>query len=400
MENNQNAKKLKILIVSSCYYPEQFRVTDIAENLVQLGNDVTVLTGKPCYGFKDGLIPKEYKNGRNYEVINGVKVIRVNQYPRKTGFINRFFNYYSFLFKSEKMVKKLDKDFDVVLVNQLSPVMQIGAGAKYKKKYGAKLVVYCLDIWPESLTAGGIKKGSLIYKYYHKVSKKLYKKADKILVTSKSFVEYFSTQFGIEGVKHLPQYAEELFEYEDCVKPKDQYIDAMFAGNIGHAQSVETIIRASALLKDYPSVRFHIVGDGERLEDCKALAKNLGVNSVYFHGRKPLSEMPKTYALADVMLVTLTKDDFASMTMPGKVQTYLRAGKPIISSADGETKIEVEASGCGFTAPAEDYEALAKCIVEFAEYEDKNKLTQSALQYYKENFSKQEFMKILINELV
>ena len=398
------AKKLKILVVSQNYYPEQFRVTDICESLASMGHQVTVLTGKPCYGFPNGQIPSEYKKGKNSQVINGVKVLRINQYPRKTGFVNRFINYYSFASKSAKAVKKLDKDFDVVLVNQLSPVFQIKAGAKYKKKNGAKLVVYCLDLWPESLLAGGIPKGSLPYKYYHKVSKKLYKNADEILVTSKCFIDYFKQEFGLTNVEYLPQYAEDIFNSNDNnQKEKDQsQVNLTFAGNVGHAQSVDTIIKAVNELKDRKELKVHIVGDGEALNSAIELSKELGVEEkIIFHGRKPLSDMPTYYQMADAMLVTLTKDTFASMTMPGKVQTYMATGKPIIASANGETKTQIEQSKAGFTCDAEDYMGLKDAIITFLDCDqDKKKdLSKNALRYYEQNFTKDKFFTKLLQKL-
>jgi hypothetical protein len=57
--------------------------------------------------------------------------------------------------------------------------------------------MYCLDLWPESLIAGGIGRSSLIYKFFHRVSRNIYTKMDKILVTSREFTGYLQSQFGI-----------------------------------------------------------------------------------------------------------------------------------------------------------------------------------------------------------
>ena len=142
------------------------------------------------------------------------------------------------------------------------------AGIRYARKWNKKSVLYCLDLWPASLSAGGIK-GGLIYKWFHRKSKKIYRAVDKILITSKSFADYFEKEFGISETTYLPQYAEDTFSPDKCRKEPDEFIDLMFAGNIGAAQSVDTIIKAAALCKDVKKLRWHIVGDGKELDSMK-----------------------------------------------------------------------------------------------------------------------------------
>ena len=389
---------MNILVVCQYYFPEPFRITDICEELVRKGNNVTVLTGLPNYPM--GRIYEGYKDkSKLHEFINGVEIYRSFTIGRRQGAIWRFLNYYSYAVSSSLKLRKLKKDFDVIFVNQLSPVMMANAAIKYKKKYNKKLVMYCLDLWPESLVLGGIKRNSLIYKFFHNVSEKIYKKADNLLITSKSFSEYFENEFGIKNTQYLPQYAEEFFDYELCKKQPDENIDIMFAGNVGVAQSVETIIKAANLTKDIPNLRWHIVGDGISLENCRNLARQLDVKSVVFHGRKPLEDMPKYYSMADAMLITMKKDPIISMTLPGKVQSYMAAGKPIIGAIDGETNFVINDAGCGFCQEAENELLLAESVRRFINYENKDELSKNALDYYKSNFTKNKFISELANVL-
>ena len=379
---------MKILVVCQNYYPEQFRITDICEELVKRGNEVTVVTGLPNY--PEGQIFDGYKHGKKRdETINGVNVHRCFTIGRRSGILFRVLNYYSFAISSSKYVKKLKEDFDVVLVNQLSPVMMAKAGVVYKKKHGTKLVLYCLDLWPESLAVKGIRRGSFVYKHYKKVSEKIYNKADKILVTSERFSGYFKDKFGIENVQYLPQYAETLFDSEKCLKEPDGFIDLMFAGNIGVAQSVTTIIEAAKLTQDIKNLRWHIVGDGSESKNVKALAKDL--SNVIFYGAKPLSEMPKYYSMADAMLVTMEYDDIISLTLPGKVQSYLSAGKPIIGAADGETKRVIEDACCGYCGDSGNAEQLAENVRKFIANKDKYAFVENAKSYYSEYFAIDRF---------
>lgn len=383
---------MKILVICQNYYPEQFRITDICEELVKRGNEVAVVTGLPNY--PEGKIFNGYRHGKKRdEVINGVKVHRCFTVGRKHGIIFRFLNYYSFAISSKKYAKKIKEDFDIVLVNQLSPVMMANAGIAYKKKHNKKLVLYCLDLWPESLIAGGIKRNSIIYKHYHKVSEKIYKQCDKILVTSKCFSDYFREEFGIENTAYLPQYAEDLFSAEDCRKTPDENLDLMFAGNIGAAQSVETIIGAAKLTQDIPNLRWHIVGDGSELENIKKSAE--GLNNVYFYGRQPLEKMPEFYAKSDAMLVTLKKDPVLSYTLPGKVQTYMAAGKPIVGAIDGETKRIIEEADCGICSASEDVESLVENLKTFIRQGGLADKSENAINFYNKNFTKDSFFEKL-----
>lgn len=156
---------MKILVVCQYYYPEPFRHPDICEELIKRGHEVTVVTGLPNYPM--GEIYEGYRNGKKRdEVRNGVKIHRCFTIGRRHGVLFRFLNYYSYAFSSARYVKRLSGEFDVVFVNQLSPVMMANAAFAYKKRYGTKVVLYCLDLWPESLVAGGIKRGSLVYNIF------------------------------------------------------------------------------------------------------------------------------------------------------------------------------------------------------------------------------------------
>lgn len=391
---------MKILTVCQYYYPEPFRITDICEELVKKGHEVSVVTGLPNYPM--GQIYDGYRHGeKRDEIINGVRVHRCFTIGRRSGIIFRFLNYYSYAISSSLYVKELAPDYDMVFVNQLSPVMMANAGIKYKKKHGKPLLLYCLDLWPESLAAGGIKPGSVIYRLFRLVSSKIYHAADRILVTSRSFSKYFEDCFGIDDTEYLPQYAESIFTPEECRKAPNETIDLMFAGNLGAAQSVDTIIRAAALTLDIPNLRWHIVGDGSELENLKGLSRELKTSNVVFHGREPLDEMPRYYAMADAMLVTMKRDPVLSMTLPGKVQTYMAAGKPILGAIDGATQMTIDESGAGICVKADDAACLADAARDFVKRPEIHVLHgRNSRLYFEGNFQKTTFMEKLEYELL
>ena len=387
---------MKILFVCQYYDPEPFCHPDICEELVRRGHEVTVVTGLPNYPM--GNIYEGYRKGeKRNEVIRGVRVHRCFTIGRRHGILFRFLNYYSYALSSSHYVRKLKEDFDVVLVHQLSPVMMADAGIRYKKKHGGPMILYSLDLWPACLSVGGVGPGNPIYRYYHHVSEKIYRQADRILVTSRMFSDYFQQEFGIADTEYLPQYAEDLFDAEQCRKEPDDTIDLMFAGNIGAAQSVETILNAARLTRDIPNLRWHIVGDGSELKAMQS--KSADLPSVIFHGRKAMEEMPRYYAMADAMLMTMGKDPFLSMTLPGKIQSYMAAGKPIIGAADGETAAVIREAECGFCGPAEDAQTLAENVRAFIARKDTRDFSENAKAFYNRHFKKEVFMEKLESEL-
>lgn len=390
---------MKILIVSQHYWPENFRVTDIAETLVSLGQQVTVLCGLPNY--PKGYIFNDYKHGKNrIQEHNGVKIIRTKEIGRRNNVLFRFLNYWSYPHYASKMIKKLDKDFDVVYVQMSSPIMITKPALKYAKKYNKKVVMYEMDLWPESLLAGGITNKSFIYKHYKKVSSKIYSQCDKILVTTKEHIPYIKGLPGCRDldIEYLPQYADTIFEENDFVNEDNDVIDLMFAGNIGKAQSVDTIIKAAALLKDNPRFKFHIVGSGSELDNVKKLAIELKTDNVVFYGQRPLEDMPGLYKIADLMLVTLEDKPYANMTIPGKVQSYMAVGKPIIGAINGSCANFIKNNDVGFACPSGDSEALAN-LIKNLDLKELQMIGERSKDVYFKKYSKSIFMKRLISTL-
>ena len=327
---------MKILVICQHYWPEPYPLQDVCEELVKRGHQVHLITDVPNYPMGDTY--PEYKHGKNRrQEHNGVEITRVFTIPRKHNTIFRVLNYYSYAASSTLKAQMLKEDYDVVFTNQSSPVMMSNAAAAYAKKHHRKTVMYCMDLWPASLAAGGMTPDSAVYKLFGRISGKVYRKMDRILVTSRMFTDYLEEQHHVEKnrIRHLPQYASGVFSHISEKTTEKETVDLMFAGNIGAAQSLRTVLKAAEILRDKKALRWHLVGDGSELENLKAIAEEKQLTQVVFHGRRPAEEMPAMYAEADAMLVTLTADPFISLTLPGKVQTYMAAGKPIIGAANG-----------------------------------------------------------------
>lgn len=386
---------MRILTVCQYYSPEPFRVADLCEGLVHRGHRVTVVTGTPNY--PEGEIYSGYENStRADEMVNGVRVHRCPIHPRKNGAFHRAWNYYSFLCSSRRYLAKLNEEFDVVFVYQLSPVIMAEGALAWAKKHRKPCVLYCLDLWPESLTFGGVRSGSLLYQYYLRVSRRIYQRADRILLSSKGFSNYFQETLGIgaDKLSYLPQYAENLFDNVPPVQRHDPPYRFLFAGNIGSLQSMDTILEAAHMLKDDRRIQFDIVGDGSDLTRCRKLSK--GLQNLTFYGRRDVSEMSEFYTKADATLVTLGDNPFLSYNLPGKVQSYMAAGRAVIGALNGTTAEEIQVADCGVCVTAKNAAGLAELIrwlvnhpQEFLRY------GENARKYYQDMFTRNRFFSTL-----
>ena len=381
---------MKILVVCQHFYPENFRINDICYELVKKGNDVTVLTGLPNY--PKGKVLKDYKWFKNRkQTINGVKIRRCSLVGRGNSTLKMMINYMWFAIFGSLKAFFMKKDFDIVYVYQLSPITMTWPAIVVKKMKKIPLVIHVLDQWPVSITTGGVSKTSIPYKILTRWSKNAYNKADIITCSSKSFKNYFINELKLSENKkfiYMPSYAESL--YDKCKTTKNNKFDLLFAGNIGPAQSVETIIEAANILKDEKDIVFHIVGDGLSKKECEELSKKYGLKNVIFYGYHNVNEMRKYYELADAFLITMVDNEVVNSTLPAKVQSYMLAGKPIIGAISGEVKNVIKEANCGLCCESLDFKSLAKIIKKAYKSDEKQKWSKNSYQYYKDNFEKEK----------
>ena len=355
---------MKILIVTQLYYPERISTSDIAEGLLKEGHDVTVLTGKPNYGY--GHILEEYRKVK-YEEINGVKVHRVNLKARKQTRMSVIRNYLSFHNNAKRYVRKLDDDFDVVMSISLSPVISIAPAIKYARKHKVKHILYCEDLWPEStVVTGAVKKNSIMYKLLYKWSVSLYKKCDEIIVSSPSFKEYFEKELHIadKKFKHINQ---------PILQSKNKSIDPIvyekkhnfvYAGNIGTLQNIDLLVDAMKYVKS--DSKLYLMGMGKRLEAIeKKIKDNHLEDKVEYVGAFPIEKAERYFVNADALIVSLKSEGYVGKTIPNKLVQYLRYSRPILSVLKGDG-LELLKNTNGAVFAEENSEDIALRIDEIA----------------------------------
>lgn len=385
---------MRILVVCQHYWPEPYPLADICEELVRMGHSVHVVTGVPNYPM--GYVYPAYKNRKNrIQRRNGVEITRTFTVGRRRNLVFRVLNYVSYALSSSWHIWRMKDEYDVVFANQTSPVIMSLAAIVYAKKWKKPCLLYCMDLWPASLTIAGIREKSLVYCLMGWISGFIYRAASVVLIASQGFREYLRDELGVADgrITYLPQFAEDIFSEVVAVGKSGEVMDLVFAGNTGKAQALPTILKTAVILRGEMKLRWHIVGDGQALEEAKNMAREFGLENVVFHGRKPVEEMPAYYAMADAMILCLTGERTISQTLPRKMQTYMAAGKPILASANGETARVMAESQCGFCVPAENEEAFAEAVRKYSKLtpDERCQMGNNAREYYMNNFSKETF---------
>jgi len=395
---------LKILIISQYFWPENFRINDVVLGLKERRHEVTVLTGKPNYP------AGRYFKGYNWwskqsEVWNGIKIYRTNMILRKdSGGIRLFLNYFSFAFFASIRLLFIPKKFDKIFIFAPSPITQAIPGIVAKYRFGAKNFLWVHDLWPESIRIAGGIQNRFILGIIDIMTKLIYKGTYKLLIQSKGFTNYLLNQKVEESkIIYYPFYAESFYRIEKC---RDVYknklpsgFTLMFAGNIGEAQSFDTLLESAAILKKRGlQINWVIFGDGRMKDSILKRINELEIKDNFIlMGTYPAIEMPKYFCFADGLLVSLKKNKIFSITIPGKVQSYLACGKPIIGSLDGVGAAIIHESNSGFTGSAESVDELIQAIIKLYNLKDneRKQLGINARKYFEKEFQRE----ILLDKL-
>lgn len=360
---------MRLLILSQYFWPETFRVNDLASELIARGHEVTVLTGEPNY--PDGQVYESYRaNPDAFSAYEGAPVFRVPVIPRGKNSLQLVANYLSFVVSGWLLgpARLRGREFDAIFVFQTSPITSALPALSLRRRRRTPVLMWVLDLWPETLSAIGVVKSPRLLGLVGRLVRYIYRRCDRILVQSRAFygnVERYAG--GQEKIRYFPGWAEPvLVEAGHAVEPAPELapyagdFKLLFAGNIGQAQDFPAIVAAADLLRDVPDLQWIIVGDGRAAAEAKADVASRGLaNKVIFLGRFPLERMPSFFAAADALLVSLRHEPIWSLTIPGKVQSYLASGRPVLGMLNGEGARVIEEAGAGFAGAAGNAAALA-----------------------------------------
>ena len=390
---------MKILVVSQYFWPEPFIINQLVDTLARQGHDITVFTGKPNY--PDGRIYEGFdQKGESAETFHdSVKVYRIPLRPRfSASSINLALNYLSFIYSGLRCFPRLSRHLqaDAILVFAPSPITSAIPAILIKFLRKWHLAIWVQDLWPESLAATGHVRNTKLLKAIGWLVKWIYSRADTLLIQSRAFKDPVGEMACAEKIVYYPNsILKQSFDEKNdgnlpatLLQQLKSSFSVVFAGNLGRAQSLETIIEAAKQLNDIPDVRFFLIGSGSMSDWLAQQKVKYGLDNVVIAGRFPMDMMPNIYAHADALLVTLTRDEIFALTVPSKIQAYLAAGKPIIAAVDGEGGRVVLEANAGLVSPAEDVHGLLSSIRTLTQMspEERSELGENAQEYFNQHF--------------
>lgn len=360
---------LRVLLLTQYFWPESFRVNNLALGLRERGHTVEVHTGLPNY--PEGRYFDGYGAlGPFRDDFHGIPVVRSPLTPRGKGRAWQLaLNYLSFAASATlRLTIPPKRGWDVVLVYQVSPVTAALPALALRALTGIPVAIWVQDLWPEVLTSTDTVHATWVVSLVGKLSRWIYRQCDLVLGQSRAFVERLVLGgVPVQRTAYLPNWAEDVYRpVNPPPSPKDDWergFSILFAGNLGRVQALDTALDAAALLQSEADLHWVFVGDGAMRGWMEQEVARRSLARVHFLGRRPTEEMPELFARASTMLVGLKADPIMAMTIPAKVQSYLASARPVLASMDGEGARAVEESGAGFASPAGDADALAANVL-------------------------------------
>lgn len=400
---------MRILIVSQYFWPESFRINNLAQSLAQQGHIVEVLTGKPNY--PEGVIfPGYHSCARTTEDWLGIKIYRMPIMARgKNSGIRLALNYLSFVVSGLLLApwKLRKKNYDVIFVYAPSPIFQSIPASFLGWLKSCPVALWVQDLWPESVQATGYINNPWILKLLEQMVRFVYRHADLLLVQSEAFRAPVAKMAQDKPIVYYPNSVELAF-YDSPRVPLpvisglgEGNFSVLFAGNVGIGQAVEVIVEAAELLRYYPDIHFVVLGQGSRWDWLRGQVSMRGLTNLHLPGKYPVELMPGLMRQASVLLVTLADQPIFAATIPSKIQAYMAVGRPILACMNGEGARLVCEAGVGLAVPAEDATKLAEGVLRLYSMpvKDRETMGQNGRAYCKEHFDHDRLVEQLINLL-
>lgn len=404
---------MRILVVTQYYWPENFKVNDMVDGLIERGYQVTVLTGLPNY--PDGKIYKGYGGRKRWmpsqETHRGAQIVRVPLVPRgESGQLRLLLNYFTFALSASVFgLAKCGRRFDLILTYQPSPITTALPALLLRKWTGVPLFLWVQDLWPDSLTALMPVRSGAFLNALHALVGFIYRRCDRILVQSRSFTPSIM-KYGVpeDRIDYFPNWAESLYDAKlpaataavALLPPSPHEFRILFAGNLGAAQNLGILLDAAEMCLDVPELRWVVVGDGRVRAWMESEVRKRKLDRVVrMLGKFPQEAMPAFFERSDALLVMLRKNPLFALTVPSKLQAYMAYGKPLIASIDGECARIVNEAGAGLVCPADDAAALAEAARSMRRKSKPELQTMGAngRQYYVAHFEREALLDKLQN---
>ncbi|MGE5604132.1 MAG: glycosyltransferase family 4 protein [Bacteroidota bacterium] len=364
---------MKIVYLCHSFYPEisapASRVLEMSTEWVKSGNEVTVVTCFPNH--PTGIIPEKYR-GRFFmkEMHQGIRVFRNYVYavPNR-GVFKRILSHLSFTFSAVVFsLPRLGKA-DVIIASSPTffPVFAALVISRVKR---IPFVFEVRDLWPAAIVELKAIKSQFIIKMLESLELFLYRRAQTIIVVTRSFKENLIER-GIPESKIEIVYngvIPERFgliqqEIAKCKYSLEGCFIVLYAGTMGLSHALKDLLLVAERLQSFSEIRFLLVGEGAMKERLQELANNKNLENVIFWQGQPREQMPEIYALADICIISMKKLEIFTKSIPSKIFEIMASKRPIIAALEGEAAQILGKSGNAMIIPPENPDSLEKAIL-------------------------------------
>ncbi len=390
---------MNVLIITQIYAPEMgaptVRLSSLAQGLLRGGHKVFVATGMPNY--PAGKVFPEYQSKWwQREVIDGVEVFRTAYFttPRNQSRWKQLFSYMTFLpacFLSALRAGPVD-----CIVVSSPPIFPVIVARILSVLRRAKLVYDVRDLWPDEIVAcGGAREGSLPIRVISVLERMIYRRADRILCTTKSFMRIIESR-GVspERLRLIPNGAdttrfkplESAGDFRQRWNLENRFI-VLYSGVLGLKHGLEMLVKAAERLKDLQSIAFVMVGDGASRPRLEKMVDERQLKNVYFVGEHPSDQIPQIINSVDLCVTTLQASPYLQNILAVKIFEYLACGKAVVAAVNGESRRVLEESGGGIAVAPDDDAAFAEAIrAIYNEPDRRRNMEQCGPQFVRENY--------------
>lgn len=397
---------MKVLLITQHFPPEigaaSNRMNNIAYYLNKENINLTVLTSEPTYPNKE--LYKNISWNKKDNDLENIDILRVKS-PYKdysSNKIKRIGLYLNFMVRGVFDVLKKKKKFDRIIVTS-PPIFAAVIGVILKRSYKSKLILDIRDLWPDSIKGLKLFKNEIVLKPAYIFEDIMYKKADKIIINSKGFIGPLKDK-GLEEEKivYIPNgiMKQELNKIDKKLKKSNDIIEIVYAGTIGYAQGIDSLIEIANNLKSHTNIKFKIIGTGVELEKINNLIKCYNLNNVELLGVISKDEVFTKLSKCHIGFIHLKDIDVFKTVIPSKIFEYMLAELPIVAGVKGYISNMINENKIGLVSQPYDIKSMSEDILKLANDQRlRQELIDNQYKLLKEEFIWDQNIKKLIELL-
>ncbi|MCL4274784.1 MAG: glycosyltransferase family 4 protein [Anaerolineales bacterium] len=391
---------MKILLINQVFVspeePGHTRHFEMGQFLKTRGHELVIVASDLNY--QTGQRTVDRRGLYAEQNFDGVRVLRSYIYPAiHRSYFWRVIAFFSFMFSSIWTALRV-KDLDLVM-GTTPPIFQAVSAWVVAALRRKPFLLEVRDLWPEFGISMGVLKNPVIIALSRWLEMFLYRRATHILVNSPAYRDYMLAKGVPENkVTYIP-YGTDVDMFNPSIdgssirrelKVEDKFV-VLYAGALGQANDIDTLLRAAERLKKEESISFVLFGDGKERTRLEDEAQRMDLHNVIFAGTRPKKDMPRIVASADACLAILQDIPAFRTTYPNKVFDYMAAGRASVIVIDGITRELIETSRGGvYVKPADDAMLAQKILALSQNPEQVKKMGANAREYLVRNLDRRD----------